>query len=75
MWLQNFMKNLYLGTELTDEQLKDIPYPREELHFYVLHKNIQVSFKNKYVNICISMNLYFYQLQLTVKSRVVDCLG
>ena len=46
MWLQNFMKNLYLGTELTDEQLKDIPYPREELHFYVLHKNIQVSFKN-----------------------------
>ena len=47
MWLQNFMKNLYLGTELTDQQLKDIPYPREELHFYVLHKNIQVSFKNK----------------------------
>ena len=62
MWLQNFMKNLYLGTELTDEQLKDIPYPREELHFYVLHKNIQVSFKNKYVNICISIILYFYQL-------------
>ena len=49
MWLQNFMKNLYLGTELTDEQLKDIPYPREELHFYVLHKNIQVSFKNNYI--------------------------
>ena len=58
------MKNLYLGTELTDEQLKDIPYPREELHFYVLHKNIQVSFKNKYVNIAFlfSLNLYFYQL-------------
>ena len=64
MWLQNFMKNLYLGTELTDEQLRDIPYPREELHFYVLHKNIQVSFKNKYVNIAFlfSLNLYFYQL-------------
>jgi len=42
MWLQHFMKNLYLGSELTEEQLKDIPYPREELHFYVLHKNIQV---------------------------------
>ena len=48
MWQQNFMKNLYLGTELTDEQLKDIPYPREELHFYVLHKNVQVSFKSFY---------------------------
>ena len=56
MWLQNFMKNLYLGTELTDEQLRDIPYPREELHFYVLHKNIQVSFKNKYVKIFIPIN-------------------
>ena len=62
MWLQNFMKNLYLGTELTDVQLKDIPYPREELHFYVLHKNIQVSFKNKYVNIFISIDFYSYQL-------------
>ena len=51
------MKNLYLGTELTDEQLKDIPYPREELHFYVLHKNIQVSFKNKYV----CEHLHFYE--------------
>ena len=56
------MKNLYLGTELTEEQLKDIPYPREELHFYVLHKNIQVSFKNKYVNIFISIDFYPYQL-------------
>ena len=64
MWLQNFMKNLYLGTELTDEQLKDIPYPREELHFYVLHKNIQVSFKNKYVNICISIFSEFVFLSI-----------
>ena len=58
------MKNLYLGTELTDEQLKDIPYPREELHFYVLHKNIQVSFKNKYVNICISIFSEFVFLSI-----------
>ena len=64
MWLQNFMKNLYLGTELTDEQLRDIPYPREELHFYVLHKNIQVSFKNKYVNICISIFSEFVFLSI-----------
>ena len=58
------MKNLYLGTELTDEQLRDIPYPREELHFYVLHKNIQVSFKNKYVNICISIFSEFVFLSI-----------
>ena len=69
MWLQNFMKNLYLGTELTDEQLRDIPYPREELHFYVLHKNIQVSFKNKYVNICISIFSEFVFLSINYLSR------
>merc|ERR1711971_1186629 len=42
MWIKHALANLYVGSELTDDQLKDIPYPRQELHFYVLHKNIQV---------------------------------
>ncbi len=37
-----FMKNLYLGSSLSEEELKDIPNPRAELHFHVLNKNIQV---------------------------------
>lgn len=38
----HFLKNLYLGSELTEDELKDIPNPRLELHYHVLHKNLQV---------------------------------
>ena len=53
MWINSFLKNLYLGSELTDEQMKDIPYPRAELHFHVLYKNIQVSCKVRLMKIFI----------------------
>ena len=39
----HFLKNLYLGSELTDEQLKEITQARTELHIHVLYKNLQVS--------------------------------
>ena len=39
-----FFKNLYLGQELSEDEFKDIPNPRAELHFHVMYKNLQVSF-------------------------------
>ena len=39
----HFLKNLYLGSELTDDQLKEITQARTELHIHVLYKNLQVS--------------------------------
>ena len=41
-----FFKNLYLGQELSEDEFKDIPNPRIELHFHVMYKNLQVSFNN-----------------------------
>ncbi len=40
---QNLLKRLLLGKELTDEEAKDIPHPRAELHFHVMTKCAQVS--------------------------------
>ena len=39
----HFLRNLYLGSELTEDQLQDIPYPRAELHYHVMYKNLQVN--------------------------------
>ena len=39
-----FIKNLYFGQELSEDEIKDIPHPRAELHFHVMYKNLQVSF-------------------------------
>ena len=38
----NWLKALYLGKELSDEEYKDIPNYRFELHCHVLYKNLQV---------------------------------
>merc|ERR1711976_581021 len=38
----NWFKNLILRRHLTEEELKDIPYPRVELHTHVMYKTIQV---------------------------------
>jgi hypothetical protein len=40
----NLLKTLYLGSTLTDEELKDIPNYRAELHYHVLYKSLQVFF-------------------------------
>jgi len=37
----NLVKSLYLGTELTEDELQDIPNYRGELHFHVMYKNAQ----------------------------------
>eukprot|EP00093_Oithona_nana_P014634 14634.XXX_2847_4006_1 [CDS] Oithona nana genome sequencing. len=37
-----FIKNLYFGQELSEDEIKDIPNPRAELHFHVMYKNLQV---------------------------------
>ena len=39
---QNLLKRLFLGKELTEEEAKDIPHPRAELHFHVMTKCAQV---------------------------------
>ena len=39
----HFIKNLYLGSDLSDEQLQNIPNARVELHIHALYKNLQVS--------------------------------
>ena len=41
----NFLKHLYLGSELTDEQMAEIPNYRAELHWHVMNKNLQVGEK------------------------------
>ena len=38
-----FWKQLFLAYELSDDEIKDIPNPRAELHFHVMYKNLQVS--------------------------------
>ena len=38
----HFIKNLYLGSDLSDEQLQNIPNARVELHIHALYKNLQV---------------------------------
>ncbi len=39
---QNLFTRLFLGKELSDEDAKDIPHPRAELHFHVMTKCAQV---------------------------------
>ena len=38
----NRVKQIFLGTELTDAELEDIPSARMELHAHVLTKFVQV---------------------------------
>jgi len=38
---QNLLKTLYLGKELSEDELQDIPNYRAELHFHVMYKNAQ----------------------------------
>ena len=39
----NRVKQIFLGSELTDAELEDIPSPRMELHAHVMTKFVQVS--------------------------------
>ncbi len=38
----SWAKNLLFGRTLTEAELRDIPYPRLELHTHVMYKTIQV---------------------------------
>merc|ERR1712029_293908 len=38
----NLLKALYLGQELTEEELTDIPYPRLEVHWHVMYKQVEL---------------------------------
>ncbi len=45
---QNLFTRLFLGKELSDEEAKDIPHPRAELHFHVMTKCAQVRVNSRY---------------------------
>ncbi len=36
-----FFKNLYLGSELSDDEMADVPYPKFELYYHVIFKTVQ----------------------------------
>jgi len=38
----NLFRALYLGQDLPDENLRDIPYPRFEVHWHVMYKCVEV---------------------------------
>ena len=38
----NLLKTLYLDKTLSDDELKDIPFYRQELHFHVMYKGAEV---------------------------------
>jgi len=38
----NLFRALYLGQDLSDEDLKDIPQPRFEVHWHVMYKHVEL---------------------------------
>ena len=61
----SWAKNLLFGRTLTEAELRDIPYPRLELHTHVMYKTIQVGRITLLVANLINPNIVSTVLKIT----------